>query len=87
MVVFGFTKAFTDSNMMPILCLVADPRYRATGYGVLNLCSCLTGGAAVYVGGKLLDHGMSLNSLFQVSGGVLLICAMLLLAVRPRPAA
>lgn len=80
---FGFTKAFTDSNMMPILCLVADRRYRATGYGVLNLCSCLTGGITVYAGGKLLDHGMSLNSLFQVSGGVMLVCAILLFAVRP----
>jgi len=86
-VLFGFTKAFTDSNMMPILCLVADPRYRATGYGVLNLCSCLTGGITIYVGGKLLDHGMSLNGLFQVSGGVLLTCAMLLFAVKPRPVA
>lgn len=83
-VLFGFTKAFTDSNMMPILCLVADPRCRATGYGVLNLCSCLTGGITVYVGGKLLDHGMSLNSLFQVSAGVLLMCAVLLFAVKPR---
>ncbi len=35
-VVFGMARAFVDPNLMPILCLVADPRYRATGYGVLE---------------------------------------------------
>lgn len=35
--------------MMPILCTVTDARYRATGYGVLNLC--IVGGLTIYAGG------------------------------------
>ena len=41
LICFGFARAFADSNMMPILCTVTDSRYRATGYGVLNLFSCV----------------------------------------------
>ena len=50
---YGFARAFCDSNMMPILCLVSDPRYRATGYGVLNSFACLVAGAMVYIGGVI----------------------------------
>lgn len=50
LVVFGLARAFSDSNMMPILCMVADSRYRATGYGVLNLFSCVVGGFTIYAG-------------------------------------
>lgn len=82
--IYGFTRVFGDANMMPMLCLVADPRYRATGYGLLNLFSCVMGGLAVYAGGKLLDHGLSLSILFQVSAGILVICALLLVPVVQR---
>ena len=84
MTIYGFTRAFGDANMMPILCLVADPRYRATGYGVLNLFSCLAGGVAIYAGGSLLDHGVDLSTVFQFSAGLLVVCALFLLAVKPR---
>jgi sugar phosphate permease len=81
MTIYGFTRVFGDANMMPMLCLVADPRYRATGYGLLNLFSCIMGGLAVYAGGKLLDRGLSLSILFQFSAGILVVCALLLLPV------
>jgi hypothetical protein len=42
------------------------------------------GGLAVYAGGKLLDHGLSLSILFQFSAGILVVCALLLLPVAPR---
>ena len=29
--IYAITRVFSDANMMPILCMVADPRYRATG--------------------------------------------------------
>ena len=41
--IFGLFRACTDGNTMPILCLVSDPRYRATGYGVLNFFNCCIG--------------------------------------------
>ena len=82
--IYGFTRAFGDANMMPILCLVADPRYRATGYGLLNLFACLAGGLAIYAGGSLMDHGVSLSIVFQLSAGILVVFTLCLLAVKPR---
>lgn len=86
LIVFGVTKSFCDSNMMPILSLVADPRYRATGYGVLNLCSCTVGGLTVYVGGALRDAHIPVNRIFHFAAISILVCAVLLYFVRPRTA-
>ena len=82
--IYGFTRGFSDSNMMPILCLVANPRYRATGYGVLNLFGCLVGGITIYAGGALKDMNVNLSSLFQFASGSLLVCALVLFVVKPR---
>jgi hypothetical protein len=89
LVLYGLARAFADSNMMPILCLVSDPRYRATGYGVLNLFSCLVGGAGIYAGGALRDANLNLSLLFQLAAASLLVCAGLLFLVKPaaRPGA
>ncbi len=84
LVTYGFTRSFSDSNMMPILCLVADSRYRATGYGLLNMFSCITGGVMIWAGGWIKDRGIDLNTVFLVASGTVLFCALLLLAVRPR---
>ena len=84
LIVCGFGRSFCDANMMPILCLVANPRYRATGYGMLNAFSCAAGGAMIYVGGALKDLHVSLNIVLQLAAGCLLACAALLLLVKPR---
>jgi hypothetical protein len=76
-------RAFADSNMMPILCLVSDPRYRATGYGVINLFSCLVGGVGIYAGGALRDAHFNLSLLFHFAAASLLLCAGLLFLVKP----
>ncbi len=85
LILTGLTRAFTDANMMPILCLISDARYRATGYGVLNLCSAGIGGLSIYAGGALRDGGIPLPRLFQFAAGSLLLCALLLFFIRPRP--
>ncbi len=82
-IVFGFTKAFADANMMPILCLVADPRYRATGYGVLNLFACIVGGATIYAGGVLRDLEVDVSYIFQFAALSLAVCAILLFFLQP----
>jgi MFS family permease len=41
---WALSSAFANANMMPILCSIVEERYRTTGYGVLNLCSCTIGG-------------------------------------------
>lgn len=81
-ILHGFSRAFTDANMMPVLCLITDPRYRATGYGFLNLCACLVGGLSIYAGGALRDTGIPLNRLFQFTAVSLFLCALLLLFIR-----
>jgi MFS family permease len=67
-VVYAFTRAFSDSNMMPILCMIVDARYRATGYGILNMFSCIVGGLALYAGGVLRDAKVDLSHIYQFAG-------------------
>jgi MFS family permease len=83
LVVFGLARAFSDANMMPILCLIADPRYRATGYGVLNMFACIVGGLAIYAGGALRDAHVDLSRIFQFAAVSMLVCIALLFSVRP----
>ena len=64
-VVYAFTRMFIDANMMPVLCTIVDPRFRATGYGILNLVSCIVGGVGIYLGGALRDADIDLSIIFQ----------------------
>lgn len=86
LVLYGLTKSFSDSNMMPILCTVADERYRATGYGVLNFFSCSIGGLAILAGGMLRDAQVDGSRIFQFAAASMLVCALLLFFIRPQPA-
>lgn len=84
LVIFGVTKAFSDPNMMPILCSITDPRFRATGYGVLNFCSCLIGGLSIYAGGALRDAHVNVSRMFQFAALTIVVCAALLYFVKPQ---
>ena len=83
LMVFGLTKSFADANMMPILTLVSDPRYRATGYGVLNLCSCVVGGLTIYAGGMLRDAKINVSGVFVFGSAATVACAVLLFMILP----
>ena len=80
---FPIRQAFSDSNMMPILCTVTDSRYRATGYGVLNLFSWVVGGLKIYAGGVLRDAQVDASHVFQFAAASMLVCAFLLFSIRP----
>jgi MFS family permease len=82
LIFFGLTKAFADANMMPILTLIADRRYRATGYGVLNLCSCVVGGLTIYAGGALRDAKVDVGAVFHFGAASVIVCAALLYFVK-----
>ncbi|HRH99387.1 MAG TPA: MFS transporter, partial [Prosthecobacter sp.] len=82
--IYGFTRVFSDANLMPILCQVSDSRYRATGYGVLNMFSCIVGGLTVYIGGVLRDAQINVGTLFQCAAGGLLVCGVLMVMVKPQ---
>ena len=84
LIIYGIARCFTDSNLMPILCMISDPRCRATGYGVLNLFSCIVGGASIYLGGALRDAHVNVSVLFQIASACLLVCALLLYLVKPQ---
>ncbi len=84
-VVYALTRMFSDANMMPILCLVTDERYRATGYGILNLFSCIVGGVGIYAGGVLRDRHIDVSSLFQVAAVLMVLCAGILFSIRTKP--
>ncbi len=84
LVVYGLTRMFVDANMMPILCLIADRRYRATGYGILNFLACIVGGVTIYVGGVLRDAQVDISRVFQFGALTIAICAGLLWFIRPR---
>lgn len=82
LLVWGVANSFAAANMMPILCLIADRRYRATGYGVLNAASAAFGGVAIYYGGALRDSHLDLSRFFPWLGMTVAGCALLLLTVR-----
>ena len=73
--------------MMPILCTVSDPKYRATGYGVLNMFSCIIGGVTIYAGGVLRDAAVDVSRVFQFAAAGVFVCAGLLFFIRPQPTA
>ena len=84
-VLYALTRMFSDANMMPILCLVTDERYRATGYGILNLFSCIVGGVGIYAGGMLRDRHIDVSILFQMAAVLMVLCAGILYRIRTKP--
>lgn len=83
MIVYGLARGCSDSNMMPILCQVVEPRHRATGYGLLNFLGCLVGGIAAYLGGVFKENKVDLSLLIISSAVGVLLAGLLLLAVKP----
>ena len=82
--IYAVTRSFGDSNMMPMLCMVADPRYRATGYGILNFFSTIIGGVALYAGGVLRDMQIDLSKVYQFASLIMIVCASFLFLARPK---
>ena len=56
-VCFGFGFGMFDVNSMPILCQFVSSRYRATGYGLMNLAGISAGAAVTNWLGKSVDAG------------------------------
>lgn len=82
---FGIGWGFFDCNNMPILCQIARPRLRATGYGIMNMVSISCGGLADWGFGLLRDRNVPLNVIFGVFASCAVLSIVLVLLIRPRP--
>jgi predicted MFS family arabinose efflux permease len=84
MILFGIGWGFYDCNNMPILCQIARPEHRATGYGFMNLVSISVGAAATLLLGWMRDHGIKFSVAFAASAAVALLSAGLILLMKLR---
>lgn len=80
--IYGSTRMFVDTNLMPILCLTVDKRYRATGYGLLNMFATIIGGLGIYAAGMFRDSQINLNLIFQIASVSILTCILFLWLVK-----
>ena len=85
MVIYGFTRPFPDASMLPLLCQIVDRRHLGTAFGVLNMFAVMVGGASIYIGGVVRDAHISITTIFNCGALGLLICAVLLWTIKPRP--
>jgi MFS family permease len=87
LIVIGFFRGFWGSNLMPLLCLVSDPRYRATAFGLVNTASVFIGGLVIYFVGVLRDRHVNFSIIFNfMAVGQVVAIALLLLIKLGRPA-
>jgi len=84
LVLFGLGWGFFDANNMPILCQIARPDLRATGYGLMNLVSISCGGLADWGFGVMRDRQVPLFGIFGVFASVAVLSIVLVLLIRPR---
>jgi MFS transporter, Spinster family, sphingosine-1-phosphate transporter len=84
LILFGLGWGFFDSNNMPILCQIARPELRATGYGIMNLVSISCGGFADWGFGILRDRKVPLFGIFGIFASAAVISILLVLLIRPR---
>jgi MFS family permease len=72
LVVFGFGRGVFDCNAMPVLCQIADPKLRTTGYGIFNCVGCIAGGAMTAIAGWMKAQ-VGLSVAFQFAAILLLL--------------
>lgn len=85
LILFGLGWGFFDTNNMPILCQIARPEWRATGYGIMNFVSISCGGFADWGFGRLRDLQVPLFTIFALFASVAAVSVVLVLLIRPRP--
>jgi hypothetical protein len=84
LILFGIGWGFFDINNMPILCQIARPEVRATGYGIMNFVSISCGGLADWGFGLMRDRHVPLNAIFGVFATACIVSVILVMLIRPR---
>lgn len=75
---YGLAMGFLGANNMPIVCLIVDTRYRATAVGVMNCCTAISGGFAVYGVGAMRDANVSVSAIIIMTAVGVFVCGFLL---------
>lgn len=81
LIMWGLAEGFLGANMMPIICLTIDARYRATALGVLNCFTAVCGGLSIYGVGALRDAHVSVRLILTFAGVGVVFCAIFLVLV------
>lgn len=84
LVLYGIGFGFFDTNNMPILCQIAGPQFRATGYGLMNMVSITVGGYAVKKVGSMRDAGAPPSTIFTICAIAAAVAVVLVLLIRVR---
>jgi predicted MFS family arabinose efflux permease len=84
LVFVGLGRGFYDCNTMPVLCQIARPNLRSTGYGLFNLASCLAGGATAVAAGSLKTT-IGLGGAIEIVAILVFLSAFVLLMIRVDP--
>ena len=72
-----------DANNMPILCQFVSPRYRAAGYGLMNLTGVFAGAMVTELLGKSTDSGHLGRDMAFLAIPVALAVILQLLMLKP----
>jgi len=81
---FGFGYGMFDANNMPILCQFVSSKYRATGYGLMNMTGVFFGAFITDFMGKSTDAGNLGQSFAMLSIVVILALILLFYFLRPK---
>jgi len=82
--VFGIGFGMYDTNNMPILCQFIPARYRATGYGMMNLVGIAAGALITTELGKAMDLGYKDMIFYIMIATVVLAVALQLIILKPK---
>lgn len=83
-VFFGLGFGIFDVNNMPILCQFVSSRYRATGYGLMNLAGISAGAVITGLLGKWADAGNLRSSFAMLSVVVVIAIILNMIVLKPK---
>ena len=81
---FGLGFGIFDVNNMPILCQFVSSRYRATGYGLMNLVGISSGALITSLLGKSVDAGNLSRDFLMMITPVLIAIILQLAVLKPK---
>jgi MFS family permease len=81
---FGLGFGIFDANSMPILCQFVSSRYRATGYGLMNLAGVSAGAVITNWLGKSVDAGNLPRDFALMTIVVAVVIVLNLVVLRPQ---